>query len=493
GVDVGVQDVFKHRTIAALAEAVSGQSAQAEERFAAPFELISDADRAALPTGLADAYPLSRVQLGMVVEMLSDPSVNRYHNCTSFRVHDDEPFAADAMREAVRILVDRHEVLRTAIHLQGFSAPLQLVHERAEMALEVHDVRHLDEDGLGRTLREFTARERATPFDLVAAPLQRITVHVDSDRSWWLSVTVCHAITEGWSQRLLVSELLEHYRALRAGRRPDPAPLPRVRYADFIAAELAALESADTNRYWKSVVTSRPRFTLPDGWGGQAGPGYVLPVAFGDLREGLTRLAEAAGASLKSVLLGAHLAVLGRLAFEPAFYTGYVCSARPEAEGAERVPGMYLNTVPFPHDGRARTWRELVRGVFDTESELWAHRALPMPAIAAHAGPGRMLEVMFSYRDFDAAETDLADGTGVGEGAGEGANEFPLAVSTVPGHLALTADPAFLSRANGERLALMYRGVLEAMAADPDGDPAAEHPADGTNPTDDWNDTAVEW
>jgi hypothetical protein len=64
-------------------------------------------------------------------------------------------------------------------------------------------------------------------------------------------------------------------------------------------------------------------------------------------------------------------------------------------------------------------------------------------------------------------------------------------VSTVPGHLALTADPAFLSRANGERLIVMYRKVLEEMAADPDGDAAAGYlPADEYET---WNDTRVEW
>ncbi|MEU4746889.1 condensation domain-containing protein, partial [Actinosynnema sp. NPDC023658] len=365
------------------------------------------------------------------------------------------------------------------------------VHDRADMAVDVHDVRHLDRAALEARLREFTARERATPFDLLVAPLERITAHVDGDRSWWLSVTSCHAITEGWSQRLLMGELLELYRAFRDGQVPRLQPLPRVRYADFIAAELEALRSTGVVDHWTSVVTGNARFTLPDGWGGDAGPAYVLPVAFGDLRDGLDRLGAAAGVPIKSVLFGAHLAVLSRLAPGP-FYTGLVTDSRPASDGVERVPGMYLNTVPFPYDGRAATWRDLVRGVFAAEAGMWPNRTMPMPAIAELAGPGRMLDVMFSYREFDAAEIDLGDsgGIGVGEGAGEGANEFPLAVSTVPGHLALTADPAFVSREHGELMAGMYRRVLESMAADPDGDATAEL---ATDQVDGWNDTAVQW
>ncbi|GAA3849302.1 hypothetical protein GCM10022243_14090 [Saccharothrix violaceirubra] len=497
GITVGVQDVFRHRTIAELAEAISGESAETVpgERLVEPFALLSAEDRAALPGGLADAYPLSRVQLGMVVEMLSDPTVNRYHNCQSFRVNDTTPFDVDALRRAAAKLVARHEVLRSAIHLEDYSTPLQLVHEHAELSVSARDLRDLDQAGKENAMREFVAHERATLFDLRTAPLERITVHVDGDDGWWLSVTVCHAITEGWSQRLVVGELLALYRAERDGGDAGLPALPAVRYADFIAAEQKSLASEETAEYWTSVVTGLPKFTLPEAWAGAPGASYILPVAFADLRTDLERLGAAAGAPFKSVLLGAHLAVLSRLGADGGFHSGLVSDSRPAVEGVERVPGMYLNTVPIAFEGRATTWRELVSGVFETETALWPHRTLPMPAIAALAGPGRLLDVMFSYRDFDAAETDLdgqsgQGGIGVGEGAGEGANEFPLAVSTVPGHLALTVDPSYVAPEHGRWLADLYRRVLEAMAADPDGDATAELAADDVP---DWNDTAVEW
>src|SRR5205823_127561 len=93
GFEVGVQDVFKNRTVAELAELLAGRRTSVETKFVQPFELISTADRARLPEALADAYPLSQVQLGMLIEMLGDASANKYHNCTSFRIHDTQPFS----------------------------------------------------------------------------------------------------------------------------------------------------------------------------------------------------------------------------------------------------------------------------------------------------------------------------------------------------------------------------------------------------------------
>src|SRR6185312_6284267 len=71
GFQVAVKDVFTHRTVAALAAFLTGegqagdQQTAVEDVFTAPFALISEEDRAALPPGgvVADAYPISQVQL----------------------------------------------------------------------------------------------------------------------------------------------------------------------------------------------------------------------------------------------------------------------------------------------------------------------------------------------------------------------------------------------------------------------------------------------
>ncbi|MDH6576351.1 amino acid adenylation domain-containing protein, partial [Kitasatospora sp. MAP5-34] len=57
-----IRDIFEHRTIARLA-AHAGAAAEAVQPFAAvePFALIGEADRAALPEDVVDAYPLSQV------------------------------------------------------------------------------------------------------------------------------------------------------------------------------------------------------------------------------------------------------------------------------------------------------------------------------------------------------------------------------------------------------------------------------------------------
>ncbi|MGV9451899.1 amino acid adenylation domain-containing protein [Streptomyces sp. NPDC003635] len=475
GYDLAVRDVFEHRTVARIAELVTGRPAPAEAvRTVEPFALVPDADRAQLPEGLADAYPLSQVQLGMVVEMLTDDGKHPYHNVTSFRIRDERPFSLDALKEAAAVVVARHEVLRTSVALTGYSVPLQLVHADAEMPVGARDLSHLTDDELQASLREFTVVERARLFDLATPPLLRLYAHTAADGSWWITNTECHAILDGWSHHSLLMEVLTEYDRIRDGREPSEAPVPAVRFADFIAAELDVLDSADSRAYWQGIVDGHARLTVPAPWRGDpddTGAPYRVAVPFHDLEERLRSLAAKAGASLKSVLHAAHLKTLSMLTEEERFFSGLVCNARPEILGADRVYGMHLNTLPFAHDRDHDTWRELVAAVFAREIELWPHRAFPMPVIQRDLADGeRLIDMRFSYHDFDQVDREQVDYLA---SIDDSPTEFPLGVSARVGHLVLTTSPRALGRTGTDRLAAMLRQVLEAMAADSEGDARA--------------------
>ncbi|MGZ3145669.1 amino acid adenylation domain-containing protein [Lentzea chajnantorensis] len=472
GFDVAVRDVFEARTVENLCRLFTGRGVAAEQEYVEPFALVSAEDRALLPADVVDAYPVGRTQLGMIIEMLADDGRHPYHIINTFRVTEPEPLDHAALTAAARVLADRHEVLRTSFRLTGFSEPLQLVHGSADLPVELRDVRELSEEDLVGVRQELAAEQRAAVFDVARAPLMRIIAHVEADDAWWVTFTQSHAITEGWSYHLLLMELLDVYRAIRDGAEPEPYDRPRVRFADTIAGELAALGSAADRAYWQRVTGTQAPVVMPPEWAGDSDERVYVEVPFDDLGAALRSAASAAGVSMKSVLLAAHLKVMGQVTYEPAYHTGLVCDVRPEVLGADRVPGMYLNTLPMGVDRSARTWRELLTQVFDAEVELWAHRRYPMPAVQHDWGGGRLINVLFNYLDFHHVDTDrVATGTRMNIGP----NEFDLSIFNRGDRLWVNSHERVLSRANTERLAGMYRAVLEAIASDVDGDARAVH------------------
>ncbi|MFC4492559.1 amino acid adenylation domain-containing protein [Streptomyces ovatisporus] len=471
GTDIAVRDVFEARTVERLCELVAGRGrlAPADQSFAEPFSLISGQDRDKLPGDVVDAYPLGRTQLGMLIETL-DGERNPYHIVNTFRVADDKPLEPAALREAAAVLAARHEVLRTSFHLTGYSVPMQLVHASADIPVRVHSVRGLTEEQLTEARFALMAEQRAETFDAERAPLFRILAHDESDEAWWVTFTQSHAITEGWSYHQLLMELLDCYRAIRDGAEPAPYELPQVRFADSVAAELASLASEEDRAYWRGITSRHDPVVLPEEWSGETGELHYAEVPFDDLAEKLRALAGTVKVSMKTVLLAAHMKVLGQITDEPAYHAGLVVDTRPEVLGADRVLGMYLNTLPLAVDRSARTWRELLTQVFDRELEMWTHRHHPMPAVQHEWGGGRLINVYFNYTDFHQVDT----GTVATETRMTSAkNEFDLTVFNRGDRLYVNTADNVMTRAHTDRLAGMYRAVLEAMADGADGDARA--------------------
>jgi hypothetical protein len=251
-------------------------------------------------------------------------------------------------------------------------------------------------------------RETRALFDVEKAPLMRIGAYLVADDTWWLCLTHCHAVLEGWSHHSLLAELIGAYTRLRDGVALEPHRPQAVRYADFIAAEHEAVQAGDDVEFWRRRVADVAKFTLPQHWAVPVGrpKRFQVRVPFADLASGLRSAVYASQTSMKAVLHAAHLKVMSMLTHEPRFHTGLVVDARPEASGAERVYGMYLNSVPFVFERTAATWSELARQVYDQETELWPHRRLPLPALQRAVGDSDLIDVLFNYLDFHEFEAE---------------------------------------------------------------------------------------
>ncbi|MEY9934539.1 non-ribosomal peptide synthetase component F [Catenulispora sp. GP43] len=483
GYEVSAADIFAHQTVADLARLCADRQEKAapagalpRRALVAPFELLEPADRAALPADAVDAYPLAAMQLGMIIELRNRPGILAYQDSTSYLIRDEAGLDAQILQKAAQLVVDRHEILRTSFDLTGYSVPLQVVHRAAPITVELTEHGTLGADGWRPRLVEHAALERSTAIDMARPPLIRLHAHTAvNTRDWCITLTEFHPILEGWSFHTMLMEILGGYRALRTGETPvEPEPIA-FRYADYVAAEAAARESDEHRDFWCSMIQGRDVVAVPVAWQDErARPRdrYQCLVDYKDLEGDLRRLAAETRTSLKAVLLAAHMKVMSMLAGTEEFYSGLVCDARPEVAGAERVLGMYLNTLPFAMPTGTHSWGGLVRAVYDRLTELWPHRAYPMQLIQQeHGHGGRLFEVFYNYLDFHQVDWDLVDEEAT---LNDNENEFALHVFSFIGFLKFNTTNHRLSRTAAARLAALYRTVLEEMALGPEG--AADRP-----------------
>ncbi|HVS00763.1 MAG TPA: amino acid adenylation domain-containing protein, partial [Thermoanaerobaculia bacterium] len=144
GLDLELRQLFQHQTLRELARQAPGGAGEEAPPLPAPFDLIAAADRRRLPEGLEDAWPLSRLQAGMLFHSEYSPETAVYHDILSY--HVAAPFDAALFAQAVERLLAAHPVLRAAFDLTTYGEPLQLIYSTVAADLQVEDLRGLDRE-----------------------------------------------------------------------------------------------------------------------------------------------------------------------------------------------------------------------------------------------------------------------------------------------------------------------------------------------------------
>ena len=207
GLPLKLVDLFKRSD---LRGSCRNLTAEAGGGTAPAAELLEQADRDRLPARVSAAYPMTRLQLGLIYESAASGG-SLYVDVVSREIL--LLLDVEVLRQALDHVVRRHPILRTRFDLGGYSEPLQLVEKQATVELELDDLRELSDE-------EVTARRSATmeklgrPFDLDGVPLIRAHAAPSGPERFRLTYAFHHAILDGWSESVLALELITTYQAM---------------------------------------------------------------------------------------------------------------------------------------------------------------------------------------------------------------------------------------------------------------------------------------
>ncbi len=221
--------LYQHKRVADLAHALEAAgmvSADDTGRRAPkgsitePFALLSIRDRARIPFGVVDAYPLSQLQAGMLFEEQLNPDDALYRDVFSFHVR--LPLDIDAWQAEIARVLAEHDVLRTSLSLANFEEPLQLVHEVATLLCIHEDANSLSESEQEERILQVVDEMQSTPYDFGNPPFLRFHLVRRAPDRMQIVLGFHHVILDGWSVATLMTQLLSDYAARRLGH-GDPA------------------------------------------------------------------------------------------------------------------------------------------------------------------------------------------------------------------------------------------------------------------------------
>ncbi len=208
---------------------------------------------------VADIYALSPMQQLMLLHAKTAVSEQDVlFNQIVYRLHGQ--LHAEAYKKAWQLLVDRHSALRTIFVWQDGKEPLQVVREKVILPWAELDWRHLPTAVQQEELEKVLAADRAQGFNLLSAPLMRLTLIQLAEHDYKLIWSSHHLIIDRWCIGILFDELKIAYDAITADTLPSLAPAPR--FSDYIAW-LAEQDLAEAKAYWHESLHDAQVRPLP--------------------------------------------------------------------------------------------------------------------------------------------------------------------------------------------------------------------------------------
>lgn len=386
---------------------------------------------ASVPGGapnVQDVYPLVSAQEGILFHHLLDPDNDPYLVSTLL-VADDEA-ACRRFVAALQVLVDRHDVMRTAVVTNDLPEPMQVVYRSAQVP--VRRVQ-LDKNAEAHARELLNSPGR---IDLHQAPLLRLVIGDDPlSGKRYLIVSAHHIIEDATSLRLTLEELAVHM----AGRTDLLRPAPH--YRDFVAHTLHHLDTREVEAFFRATLGDVREPTTPFGLTNVRGNALSYPQLRRALPKNLTdRIREQARRLRVSPAWLFHAAwacVAAATTQRNDVVFGTVMSGRMQGvPGVEQMLGNFINTLPLRVQLAGKSVRELVSDVEKGLQALIAREQSPLSLAQRSSGLGRdvpLFTSVINFRHFERRHGDAApprtDDEGVRWLAEADSVNYPLAVS----------------------------------------------------------------
>lgn len=410
-VELSVQQIFEHPTIAALGRAIKAACQQGNQ---------ADADIVPIQAREESEYCLlsfSQQRLWFLNHLEGEDPI--YNMPATLRIVG--LLRIEILERSLQEIINRQAILRTSFPLID-GKPVQKIAAQIDFALPVVELQSLSGDEQENAVQHYISQVACSSFVLEEEPPFRFRLLRLGVESHVLVLVVHHIIADGWSIGVLTRELSTLYEAFLVEASSPLAPLP-IQYVDFAIWQRQLLENellkVQTN-YWQqqladansllNLPTDYPRPAVQTFRGGQED--FVLSP---ELTAKIHQMSRQSVATVFMVLLTAFVALLYRYSGQKDILVGSAIANRNRHE-LEDLIGFFVNTLVL----RTRlsddfSFPALLAQVKQTCLEAYAHQDLPFEKLVEVLNPERSLshnplfQVMFVFQNAPRHQLNLSD------------------------------------------------------------------------------------
>ncbi|MEO7769197.1 MAG: condensation domain-containing protein, partial [Ferruginibacter sp.] len=391
-VELSIKDLFSYPTIAELAVHLHGQD---------KVTLLPSIPAQPRPEKIPLSFSQERLWF---IDQLEGSL--QYHVPSVLRLKGD--LNTSALEDAIRTIVDRHQVLRTVFRYENAPA-YQFVIEKEGWHISLID-------GSGfidkpNELRQFKKELISKRFDLSNDYMLRAALIKLDEQDHLMVVTIHHIASDGWSTSILVKELVELYNAFEEQRLVNLDQLP-LQYVDFAIWQRNYLEGEVLNKkmaYWKKKLDQVPPLQFPTDFSRPAvwstnGSIEVYKIDKG-LVGRLQELSQQKSSTLFMTLLAAFKVLMYRYSGQEDICIGTPIAGRQQHE-LEGLIGFFVNTLALRTEVKGEaTFIEFLQQVRTVTLEAYENQEAPFEKVVDEVVTERdisrnpLFQVMFVMRN----------------------------------------------------------------------------------------------
>ena len=371
---ITLRDFFASPTIAQLADVIDSTHSPARAEIE--------------PLPRQDYYDLSHAQKRLWIVCQSKEASVAYNDSGAYLIEGD--LDVEALKQAFASLIDRHESLRTSFVVVEGEAKQKI---DSAIGFDINLIDLCADENREERAMKLARGETQLPFDLQRGPLIRTKLIKLEEAKYLFLLTIHHIISDAWSMRVMVNDLLTFYDCHSKGTDSPLKPL-RIQYKDYAAWEkqqLAGERLEEHRQYWLTNLGGElPTLNMPTDYPRPAvqtfnGDAYAFLIDE-DLTAGLYSLGKATASSLFMCLLASIYALLYRHTGQQDIIVASPITGR-DSEDLEDQIGFYLNTLALRvMVSGGDSARALIRKVKLTTLHAFQHQIYPFDWLVKELG-----------------------------------------------------------------------------------------------------------
>jgi acyl transferase domain-containing protein/acyl carrier protein len=396
GVVLEFEDLYDYATVETLSGKVDELLATSKSRAFGAIE----------PLGKQDYYNISHAQRRLWILQQLQKEQTVYNLPFAFELKDLD---LEAFIKAFDSLEARHESLRTTfVNLEGI--PKQKIHPPGALGFKINIADLSNDPDLEKKVQHLLTKDAKKVFDLEKGPLIRATLIKTGPKTYTFSFTIHHIICDGWSLKILMTEMMALYTAFANGQEQPLAPL-RVQYKDYVGwQDKLTLEKEE--KYWLKTLAGSMEFVdLPVDYVPEHGDstfnGQVINETIDEkTTAGLRALAKQQNTSLSNVVLAVFNIFLHSITGQENILIGLAIANRNHLD-IEHMIGFFVNTLIIKNTiTEDQTFEQVIKNVSQNVLEAYEHQNYPFDLLVEKLNPDRMtnrqplFNVMYTFQNY---------------------------------------------------------------------------------------------